>query len=601
MYSDGVDWASTLQTLIGDFKRMDSDKKWLVKSSDLITGPFEFNQVVDNIFSGDVHLLDEIKGPFERWRVIKDDSLFAAAIERLKATTYSKREQTVTGTLDIGTKTHELTKTHTLTTGDEQSQTPPVNEQAPKPWPHQKNEEKTMVQGRSVKSPLSNPAPYPVRPVQDSTRSLSVFFISFLLFALAGGAFLVYESSLQANKPMDRTQTAEQLSDEAIGYLKTGEYQKALSNFILAYNLSGQDPNIVLEMAPLSVQFDGQFSHVELMVENLLATRYKKDFMKRGRNIVGLTHSYRGRYRDAIKSYEESLEVDGEYFPAMANQAYSAMKMGDPEKATQIMKKAQISHGDNPIAHYLYIRSLIETGLKTGSKNLFEEALSVSQQYDQKFSDLKQEVFFLKSIARKEMGASRKEIEIAVKNFLRVDSELTTLHVHNVHIDFQSFNWIDFAPHCNGLRDSLDVYLSALLEGFCFLKSNRVLEAKKVFENQLAEHNNDGILQGLYAASLLKLEELSQAKNVLGFINQIDDKQPVVETILRGCLVAHDYNCASAVFKGRHSQHISLLYSHWGNSAIHKVSNPSLAKSSIDLGLEVSPHFAPLLKLKGDL
>lgn len=580
---------------------MDSDKKWLVKSSDLITGPFEFNQVVENIFSGEVHLLDEIKGPYERWRVVKDDSLFAAAIERLKATTYSRREQTLTGTFDIGTKTHELTKTHTLTTVDEQSLTPQISEQMSKPWPHQKNEEKTMVQGRSVQPPLANPVPYPVRPVQNSARSVSVFFISFLLFVVAGGAFLIYESSRNGNRPLERAQTAEQLSDEAMGYMKTGDYQQALSNFILAYNLSGQDPNIVLEMAPLSVQFDGQFSHVELMVENLLATHYKKDFMKRGRNIIGLTQSYRGRHRDAIKSYEESLEVDGDYFPAMANKAYSSMKMGKPEEATQIMKKAQVNHSDNPIAHYLYIRSLVETGLKTGNKNFFEESLSVSQQYDQKFSDLKQEVFFLKSIARKEMGASQKDIEIAVKNFLRVDSELTPLHVHNVHIDFQSFNWVDFAPHCKGLQDSLDDYLAALLEGFCFLKSNRVLEAKKIFENQLNEHNNDGILQALYAASLLRLEELSQAKNVLGFINQIDDKQPVVETILRGCLVANDYNCGSAVFKGRHSQHISLLYSHWGNSAIHKLSNPTLAKSSIDLGLEVSPHFAPLLKLKRGL
>jgi len=580
---------------------MDSDKKWLVKSSDLITGPFEFNQVVENIFSGEVHLLDEIKGPFERWRVIKDDSLFAAAIERLKATTYSKREHTVTGTFEIGTKTHELTKTYTLTTGDEQSHTPQIHEQTPKLWPHQKNEEKTMVQGRSVQHPVTNSSPYPVRPVQNSPRSVSVFFVSFLLFAVASGAFLVYESSQHINKPVERIQSAEQLSDEAMGYLKTGDYQQALSSFILAYNLSGQDPNIVLEMAPLSVQFDGQFSHVELMVENLLATHYKNDFMKRGRNIVGLTQSYRGRHQDAIKSYEASLEVDEDYFPAMANKAYSLIKVGEPEKATQIMRKAQINHNEIPIAHYLYIRSLVETGLKTGNKIFFEESLSVSQQYDQKFSDLKQEVFFLKSLARKEMGASRKDIEIAVKNFLRVDSELTTLHAHNSHIDFQSFNWVDFASSCKDLQGSLDDYLAALLEGFCFLKSNRILEAKKIFENQLAEHNNDGILQALYAASLLKLEELSQAKNVLGFINQIDDKQPVVETILRGCLVANDHSCGSAVFKGKHSQHISLLYSHWGNSAIHKISDPTLAKSSIDLGLEVSPHFAPLLKLKRGL
>ena len=103
-----------------------TEKKWLVKSSDTIQGPLEFDVVVENIFTGDIHLLDEIKGPFERWRPIKDHSLFAAAIEKLKATTYQQRENTVTEAIDLGTKTHEITqsKTLTLTQNKEETLTP---------------------------------------------------------------------------------------------------------------------------------------------------------------------------------------------------------------------------------------------------------------------------------------------------------------------------------------------------------------------------------------------------------------------------------------------------------------------------------------------
>jgi Tfp pilus assembly protein PilF len=569
---------------------MDTDNKWLVKSSDTISGPYQFDEVVQHIFSGDIHLLDEIKGPFERWRIIKDHSLFAAAIERLKATTYTRREETMTHTLDLNTKTHELTKTHTLTHPDELSQTPKI----------ETNESSDSVHTVRARPAMMTSSTYPANPAgsaQSQSRVATVFIVSFLLMIVAGGAFLVFESTKVKN-PVEQTRTAEQLTDEALSYLKVGDYQKSLNNFILAYNLSGSDANIILEMAPLSVQFDGQFSHVEIMVENLLATNYKKDSMKRGKNIVGMTHSYRGRYKDSLKHYDEALEVDGNYFPAQINKAFALIKLGEPEVAVKQLKKVVGSQAQQPLAHYLFIRALVESGIKTETPNYFEEALSVSQQFDQRFSDFKQEVLFFKALAKKELGATPKELEVAVRSFLRVDPELTNLHVHDTHIDFQSFNWLDFNNACQGLSQSLEGYMASLTEGFCFLKNNRILDAKKRFETLLADHNKDGALQSLYASTLLKLDDNSPAKNVLGFISQIDDKQPVVETVLRGCLLVNNMSCSEAVFKGKHGRHISLLYSHWGNSEILFASDRGGARNSINLGLEISPNFAPLLKLK---
>ena len=89
----------------------------------------------------------------------------------------------------------------------------------------------------------------------------------------------------------------------------------------------------------------------------------------------------------------------------------------------------------------------------------------------------------------------------------------------------------------------------------------------------MSRNNDDGILQALYSSTLLSLKDVSQAKNALGFINQINQKQPVVETILRGCLKAEDLACGEAIFRGRHAKHISLLYSHWGNAEVKKLTN----------------------------
>ena len=127
------------------------------------------------------------------------------------------------------------------------------------------------------------------------------------------------------------------------------------------------------------------------------------------------------------------------------------------------------------------------------------------------------------------------------------------------------------------------------------------IEAKNIFEELLSQKNNDGILQALYATSLLKLEELSQAKNSLGFLSQMDQKKPLIETILRGCLVAGDENCGQAIFKGENSKHLSFLYSHWGNASILLKKSRSEARASIREGLNQSPNFAPLLKMQKQL
>ena len=100
---------------------MAEDRKWLIKSSNTILGPFELDHVVESLFKGEIHILDEIKSPFDRCCPIKDNSLLTAALEKLKSSTYNRREQTVTAT-DI-TTTREMTATREMTTTREMTAT----------------------------------------------------------------------------------------------------------------------------------------------------------------------------------------------------------------------------------------------------------------------------------------------------------------------------------------------------------------------------------------------------------------------------------------------------------------------------------------------
>lgn len=562
---------------------MSVENKWLVKSSDTILGPYPFDQVVESIFSGEIHLLDEIKGPFERWRPIRDHSLFAAAIEKLKATTYSsKRENTMTATVDLGTQTHEMTKS-AVTPASQETKTPIMTQAAV-------TQSIGEVNGHMPRPPQQQ------YQQQRRSRFSTVFALSFFILVAGGIAYLIYQ--LKETKLIEQKISAYgQLTDNAIGHLKTGEYQKALKNFSLAYNISPNDPNLVIEMAPLSVQFDGQFSKVQVMLEGLMVTNYQKEYVTRAQTTIGLTHSYRAQYKEALAAYDQAIKLDDQFLPALIDKAFVLIKMKRPADAVELMKKVVSDNPDEAIAHYFYIRSLVEDGMKSGDKTLLEEALSVSNEFGQKFADFKQEVLFLDILAKLNLDAPAAEIDALTKEMLMVDSELTNLHVHDTLLDFQTFNWLDYTPYCDKIINKVDPYTGQLLKGFCYLKINRTIEAKKIFEALLSQQNDDGLLQALYAASLLKMNDLSQAKNALGFINQVNEKQPVVETILRGCLSAGDLACGEAIFKGQHSKHISLLYSHWGNSEINMTRDKRKAKSSVQLGLEIAPNFAPLLKL----
>jgi tetratricopeptide (TPR) repeat protein len=567
---------------------MKEEKKWLVKSSDSILGPYIFDDVVTHIFNGEIHLLDEIKGPFERWRPIKDHSLFAAAIEKLKASTYQNRENTVTATVDINTKTQEMTKSQTvsLTNKDNSSITP--------------TSETVIYQPESIpvdphSAPLPNQPPPP--QAQPGNRFPTAFLVSFLLIVFGGASYLVYEFK-QTRLIEQKISLYDQLTDVAIDSLKVGEYQKALNNFKRAYNISPQDPNLVAEMAPLSVQFDGQFDQTQALLENLMATTNEKSIIKIAHNAIGLSHSYRENFEKALESYDVSLDIDPNYLPSLLNKAFAFLKLEQHLEAVGLMRKVVSDYPDEPIAHYLYIRSLAELGMAKKDEKALKEALSVSDQFSRKFSDFKQEVLFLIAVVNSYLEVKPAQPEQLVDQFLRVDPELTRLHVHDPNVDFQSFNWFDFISHCERLEQGLSDYKAQVLQAFCALKVNNPIDAKRKLEQWLSEGSNDGLLQSLYSSALLALGNVSQAKNALGYINEVDPKQPVVETILRGCLRAGDLSCGEAIFRGQHAQHISLLYSHWGNSEVNFAKDRGKAKSSVVLGLSISPHFSPLLKIQ---
>ena len=189
----------------------------------------------------------------------------------------------------------------------------------------------------------------------------------------------------------------------------------------------------------------------------------------------------------------------------------------------------------------------------------------------------------------------------SVKNFLKVDLELTNLHLQNPYFDFQSFNWIDYISYCKEMQKNIDGYFSELLKGFCFLKTGLNLKGKNTFEKLLGNYSNNGFLQALYADSLFKLNDRGQAKSVFNFLNQVDEKQILIDIILRISLLSRDTQYVQKIINSeRFDDLASMLYSHWSDGFLFLKKEPEKARTSVQLGLQVSPRFTPLLRLKNN-
>jgi tetratricopeptide (TPR) repeat protein len=577
-----------------------TDCKWLVKSNDLINGPYEFNEVVENIFKGDVHLLDEIKGPFERWRPIRDHSLFAAAIEKLKATTYARREVTITETVDLGTHTVDLTQTSTETLGESTNTMTSTSSQTASGINMNTNTGISAPPVNNRRQSHSQGVPKPKAIPKQKSRFPMAFIMTFIVIMVGAAGMLLFEAK-KAKTVEKNISNFDKYTDQGLIHLKIGQYKEALSFFNSAYEISPDDPNLILEMSPLLIQFDGQFGQVQVMIENLLATRHQKEFMKKGKNIVGMSLSYRARYNDALDELNKSLSFDDQYYPSLVNKGYVLLKLGKSGEAIKVLEKAVKVSPREALARYLLTRGYIQEGFRTGKKQYFSEALSTSNEYAQQFSDFRQEVLFLVAVAKMELNSPLPELTAAVRRFLEVDTELTAMHVHNVEYDFQSFNWLDYSELCKGLAQKLDQFNSAMLQGFCELKTGNITTAKTSFERILSQNKNDGGLQALYVSTLFLLNNVAQAKNSINFIAQVDKPKPLVQSLLRGCLVAKDLVCVEKIMKSPYAKQLSLLYSYWSIAELNHGQSVQKTQKSISQGLNLSPSFAPLLKLRRQL
>jgi tetratricopeptide (TPR) repeat protein len=556
----------------------DSDPCWLIKVDAHISGPFSFNEILSKLTTGALAPHHEAISPLDRWRPIQSQPLFVAAVEKLRRHQEEAIEHTLTRTERSQlTKTMDLTN-NTLTPRQDTLTPPPVFTPTP-PSPHMETNDRGAQ-----------------KPEADRQK---LIFLSLGIVVFVGSIFYYILQNKSVTPVAEKKADFITYFDQGLNHKKLAHWSEALKNFSLAHQLNARDVDVVLEMAPLLIQLDGQTQQARSLIEKALVGQYKKESLSVGRNILGLAHSYEAQqqpqsYSAALKYFNESLQADpeSEYIPALINKGWLLTNNSRYREAeTALLKTISKNPYSNTGILYL-IESYVLQGSKENNKLTLQKAQQLtSQMIGHKLYDGMQEIYLFHAYLLLKLGADKFTVQSFLQNALMTDPDLTSDHVHSPLIDWRGYHWKQFQFVCDDLSKAASPEQLPLLHFICKYKAQGVLAAQQSIDSWMAKAQKD---PRVYVASAIvsqSVGELEKARESLVLASQLGAQDKLYFQILaKVCLKLQDVRClkeiSSTLLK------ISPLHG-YAALVITQGDSQSLAK-----GFKESANYVPLLMLQ---
>ncbi len=557
----------------------DTDPCWLIKVDAHISGPFSFNEVIAKLSSGTLSPHQEAISPLDRWRPLQSQPHFIAAIEKLRRLQEEVLEHTVTKT-----ERSQITKTVDLT-GERLTPTPQL--------------ETTLTPAPTFKS-----APMPPRFYTDTVltpeppRSSWIWVVGGLLSAILVLAwmFLGHRSPVKTESKKTDFVT---YFDQGLQQKKVAHWSEALKNFSLAYQINSRDIDLVMEMAPLFIQLEGQSAQARTLIEKAMLGQYKKETLMVGKNLMGLSYSYETQqqanaYSLALKYFNESLQTDPEeeYVPALINKGWLLVTQGRyAEAETILLKTMNDPQYANTGVIYL-IQNYLLQGVRDNRKSSFQKAQQLTAQLlKRKFYDGLQEVNLFQAYALAKMGGDRVVVQGYIQKALDIDPDLTSEHVHPPVVDWRGYQWKSFSYICQDLVKWSSPEQLPLLQFVCQYKIQGVLAAQQSIDGWMARQKRDPYVHVASAIVSTNIGEQEKAQESLLLAQRSGANNKLYYQVLSNvCLRLGNKTC----LKDLAPMALKLSPLH-GYTALDAIQNDT---QNIMRGMKESPNYAPLLSLQ---
>lgn len=574
------------------------EKCWLVRSNKRVFGPFAFQEVVDQILSGEVHLMDEVSGSLDRWRHIKDNPEFSAAIEQIKFSAKSIGDNTVTTRME-GTQTITRSMTHSITqnTGaytDEQTKLALIN--------ISKANSNSNTVSSTQNRPVDNKQLLESVIGKKSAKKSSSFGWIYLMipaFVVFLG-YVIFGSKGESQKIKSQNLYQNSLA-KAYMMKHLGAYSEALNYFRAAHKERPNDSDVSLELAPLLVQYGNDLRSAKQLADSVLSYRHEDNYISKAYAALGLLNSYENKFNEANAYYKKAQGKATDDYNLKLNMGYNQYLDKNYSMAEVSLNEAIGAEADNSLATIYLAKNYIDWHNSSGNISYLQQAKKLIEKKANAF-DGKNEFLLLSAVINKRLAAPKEEFDQLIDQMLESDPLLTLDHYHDPSQDIRGITWNTNSSYCSEIISYLDNPNKAkLFESYCKLLAGQLSTAKANLEflSKKSEYvvHVSALLAEVYEQMGDSEKSFAAAKYA---VDQKSQFNLPAKVLLRYCLKQDKADCLKPIMDGFAKDDLLSYYTAKAYDA--KLRGQSSEKEKwMRQGLEISPRYIPLLKLEKNI
>ncbi|MGZ5279709.1 MAG: hypothetical protein ACXWC9_07200 [Pseudobdellovibrionaceae bacterium] len=569
---------------------VDTDKKWLVKSSGAILGPFALEEVIQQLTQKKISLIDEVRSPESRWMFIREHKQFANIVQFLRDQQAESREDT--GSTFVGNRT--------ITLSPEETTNVPAH--SPSPLTPSPSAPSSLPTSSSV--PANDPRPityaaqndFKVRRSLEPERkwvSMVVWSMMLVLVASAG----VYYSIVQKEAPkalgyMDYVKLAQRKQN-------LGHFEHALGFYRKADSIQKLNALHRLQMVPLLMVVEKQNMQARQILDEVQQEISPTPDQKiEIANMTAFSYLNEGQLGEAKKRLAAIVAEKPSLESAQVNLLEVSILEGQFQEALDSIRGLMKAGVKEPLV-FLY-RSLAAYRQHSDSEKL-ANVIEDLKRYVGRYHDYQPETYLLIAAIQKKLGKTE-DMQQTIKNMLQTDPDLSRKHIHELMIHREIFEWGYLGNICDLLlKDGPDSAISKGLSVYCSYQLGDLKSAIGQVEKARNQYGTDPSLRGLHTFLLIKSNRFQEAYALIKASGGAGNELLVSSHALI-CQELKDWSCAEREWRRIQTQNPQSLAAYAGLARMAEAEGDTdRAKDLLQQGLIISGHYKPLLEVKDQI
>lgn len=576
-----------------------AEKKWIVKSSGAILGPFHLEELIQALSEKRITIIDEVRSPDKRWVFIREHPEFQNIVQFLREQQANQKEDT--GATYAGSKATQTAKTITHSQTDKniliEDQLDSTNEI-----------EVTQSAGAHREtSPIPTdkkkfvfPADPKVIRQQENSSSLMRWSLVALVFVAIFAFGYFYSDEF---KPKEKTLTHSDYLRLAKSHLSVGNYPKTLEFLKKSRSVQDFDFSTNLIFAPMIMMVDNENIQARRILEAALEANSATDKNSLdAESLIALTFLREGQLEEAKQRYLQILQKNQSDEFAKLNLIEIKVLQADFKSAYNDLNQLMKEKIRDPI--YMMYRSLIAYRLfqSDNDKDKLQEAVDDLGRYQEKSNHYLAESFLIQAGIQKKLGQMESMQKTIIK-MLQVYPDLTNEHISNYFIHRESLDWKYLGNICEILLQGNDTesFEMKALDSYCNYQQNDLAVALEKIEKASLLAPREPVVLGLKSFLLMKADRTSELKSLFALSNAKDSYLlRLVEAIT--CEKESNTYCAESIWKQILSENSSDTMALAGLARISILSgDKESAADYVKRGWLKSSSYMPILEIKQQL